>query len=123
LRSTRRLLLIEHDVLMGAGIRLALLEDGFIVDWVKAGAAAEAALQSDSYSVVVIDVGLPRPQCLAILELLYARRNPVPVVIIGAHENADHLDEIAARIRAALRRQTDAGEREATIFALPFSWR
>ena len=108
---------------MGAGIRLALLEDGFIVDWVKAGAAAEAALQSDSYSVVVIDVGLPRPQCLAILELLYARRNPVPVVISGAHENADHLDEIAARIRAALRRQTDAGEREATIFALPFSWR
>jgi hypothetical protein len=45
------------------------------------------------------------------------------VVIIAAHENADHLDEIAARIRAALRRQMAPGEREATIFALPFSWR
>lgn len=116
-----RLLLIERDAMIGAGIRLGLRQDDFVVDWVQDGLAAEQALQSASYSVVLLDLGLPREQCLAILEVLYGRSNPVPLVVIDAHEDADDLDELAARIRAAAHRQH--GEREEAMFALPFSWR
>lgn len=131
-----RLLLIEDDVMVGAGVRLGLRQEDFVVDWVQDGPAAETALQSESYSVVVLDIGLPRKHCLMILEALHRQSNPVPVVIIDLHEtevrpamdggdpacDAVDLDELAARIRAASRRQADYSERGNTIFALPFSW-
>ena len=131
-----RLLLIEDDVMVGAGIRLGLRQDDFVVDWVQDVPAAETALQSESYSVVVLDVGLPRKHSLMILEALHRQSSPIPVVIIDLHGtevrrameggdlacNAVDLDELAARIRAAARRQADYGERANSIFALPFSW-
>ena len=120
-RSAIRLLLIEDDVMVAARIRLRLREDDFVVDWVQDGTAAEQALQSASYSVVLLDLGLPRKECLAILETRYGRSDPVPLVVLEAQENAVDLDELAARIRAAVRRQH--GEREDRMFALPFSWR
>lgn len=115
-----RLLLIGDDAMVAAGIRRRLRGD-FLVDWVKDGVAAEQALESASYSVALLDLGLPRRQCLAILEALYGRLDPVPLVVLEAQENAVDLDELAARIRAAVRRQH--GEREDRMFALPFSWR
>lgn len=115
-----RLLLIERDAMIGAGIRLGLRQDDFVVDWVQDGAAAEHALLSASYAVVLLDLALPRKECLAILELLYARSNPVPVLVIDACQD---LEELAARLRAAARSQTQRAEREPAMFALPFSWR
>jgi len=109
--------------MVGAGIRLGLRQDDFVVDWVQDAVAAESALQSGSYSVVVLDLGLPRKECLAILEVLYGRSHPVPVVVVDTHKTADDLDELAARIRAAVHRQAQRAEREDAMFALPFSWR
>lgn len=116
-----RLLLIENDVIVGAGIGLGLHD--FAVDWVRDGLAAQRALQSESYSVVVLDLGLPRQQCLAILEALYMRTNPVPLVVIDAQESGDDLAEVLRRIRAAVCRQAQRGGREEAMFTLPFSWR
>jgi DNA-binding response OmpR family regulator len=119
----KRLLLIEHDVTVAAGIRRALREDEFIIDRVRDGPAAERALQFASYSVVVLDLGLPRKQCLAILDDLYARSHPIPMVVIDAQQSESDPDALAARIRAAVRRKTQRRKHEDRPFALPFSWR
>jgi DNA-binding response OmpR family regulator len=114
-----RLLLVEHDVMLGTGIAFALRQDDFVVDWVQDGAAAENALQSGAYSVVILDPGLPRKHSLAFLEALHRRSKAIPVLFIDALVD---VDELVRRVRAAARRQADSAEGENTIFALPFSW-
>jgi len=120
-----RLLLVEDDVMVGASIRLGLRQDEFVVDWVQDAAAAENALQSHCYSVVILDLALPRKHSLAVLEALHRRNDAVSVVFIDADRlsKAVDLEELGRRIRAAARRKVDRGERENTIYALPFSWR
>jgi two-component system response regulator QseB len=119
-----RLLLVEDDAMIGASIHAGLREEGYVVDWVREGVAAEAALAAESaYAVVLLDLGLPRKDGFAILEGLRTRRDPVPVLVITARDavadrvrgldlGADDylvkpfdLVELSARIRALLRRQ------------------
>jgi len=117
-----RLLLVEDDAMIGAGIRSGLHHEEFAVDWVQDGRAAELALQAEKYSAVLLDLGLPRKDGYALLEDLRRHKDPVPVIIItardavadrvkGLNEGADDylvkpfdLDELAARIRAVVRR-------------------
>lgn len=125
-----RLLLVEDDSLLGDGIRAGLLQAGFVVDWVKDGQAAKLALQAESYALVVLDLGLPRLSGTELLKWLRASGNVTPVLILTARDTvADRvggldagaddylikpfdLDELAARIRALLRR---AGGRAAPL--------
>ena len=39
-----RLLLVEDDPMIGAAVERGLRQDGFVVDWLRDGAAADAAL-------------------------------------------------------------------------------
>ena len=56
-----RLLLVEDDAMIGASVRAGLRQDGYVVDWVQDGAAAEAALAAEpAYALVLLDLGLPR---------------------------------------------------------------
>jgi DNA-binding response OmpR family regulator len=123
-----RLLLVEDDRMIGAGIRKGLQQEGHVVDWVQDGAAAEAALAAESYALVLLDLGLPRKDGFAVLDGLRARRNRVPVLILTARDaiaervkGLDHgaddylvkpfsLEELAARIRAVLRRHAGRAE-------------
>lgn len=117
-----RLLLVEDDPLLGDGIRVGLSLAGFVVDWVKDGQAAKLALQAEVYALVVLDLGLPRLSGTELLKWLRGTGNDVPVLILTARDTiADRvsgldagaddylvkpfdLDELAARIRALLRR-------------------
>jgi two-component system response regulator QseB len=117
-----RLLLMEDDAMIGESIRAGLRQDGHVVDWVSDGRAAEIALQTEPYALVLLDLGLPRKDGFALLEELRRRGNRVPVLILTARDavadrvkgldrGADDylvkpfdLDELAARIRAVLRR-------------------
>jgi len=128
-----RLLLVEDDAMIGAGIRMGLRQEEFVVDWVQDGRAAELALASETYAGVLLDLGLPRKDGFAVLEDLRRRKNRVPVLIItardavadrvrGLNEGADDylvkpfdLDELAARIRAVLRRQAGRAEPRVTF--------
>lgn len=119
-----RLLLVEDDAMIGAGIQSGLRLDDFVVDWVQDGRAAELALQSERYAAVLLDLGLPRKDGYALLQDLRKRNDLVPVLIItardavpdrvkGLDEGADDylvkpfdLGELAARIRAVVRRRT-----------------
>jgi DNA-binding response OmpR family regulator len=123
-----RLLLVEDDPMIGESIRKGLRNEGFVVDWVQDGQAAELAIDSEPYALVLLDLGLPRKDGFSVLAGLRSRRNRVPVLIITARDavtdrvrgldgGADDylvkpfdLDELAARVRAVLRRQAGRAE-------------
>ncbi len=123
-----RLLLVEDDPMIGEGIRDGLGQEGFAVDWVRDGAAAEAALGAEPYAAVLLDLGLPRKGGLEVLRAARAQRNDVPILVITARDavadrirgldaGADDylvkpfdLDELAARVRALVRRAEGRAE-------------
>jgi DNA-binding response OmpR family regulator len=55
-----RILLVEDDALLGDALQAGLRAAGHAVDWLRDGAAAEAALAAEQFAAVVLDLGLPR---------------------------------------------------------------
>ena len=55
-----RILLAEDDPMIGASVRRGLAQDGFTVDWVPDGRAAELALAERVHDALLLDLGLPR---------------------------------------------------------------
>lgn len=125
-----RLLLVEDDAMIGASVQDGLRQDGFAVDWVRDGNAAELALANERYDLVLLDLGLPGKSGLDVLAALRKRGSVVPVLILTARDavgdrvkgldsGADDylvkpfdLDELAARVRALLRRAAGRAEPE-----------
>ena len=118
-----RLLLVEDDAMIGESVRTGLRRDGFTVDWVRDGRAAELALANAVYDLMLLDLGLPKKDGLEVLKTLRRSGNKIPVLVLTARDSvgdritgldngADdylvkpfELDELSARIRALLRRQ------------------
>jgi two-component system response regulator QseB len=73
-----RLLLVEDDSMIGSTVRQGLQQDGFTVDWVRDGRAAELAITNDVYDVLLLDLGLPRKDGLDVLTTLRHRGNRMP---------------------------------------------
>jgi two-component system OmpR family response regulator/two-component system response regulator QseB len=117
-----RILLAEDDPLLGDGLRAGLRQRGFLVDWVRDGVAAERELRAQPYAAAVLDLGLPlrdgmavlaaiRRDSIAVPVLVLTARDAVPDRILGLDNGADDyvvkpvdLDELAARLRALVRR-------------------
>ena len=124
LKKAMRILLVEDDELLGDGLAAGLRHCGYNVDWLQDGESARAALATDDYAALVLDLGLPRLDGMAVLRLLRAEGNAIPVLILTARDStwdkvggldsgADDylvkpvdLDELAARLRALARRST-----------------
>nr|WP_155453883.1 response regulator transcription factor [Massilia eburnea] len=118
-----RLLLVEDDDMIGDSIEAGLRSENYALDWVRDGASAELAAAANSYDLVLLDLGLPRREGMAVLRTIRARGNDVPILVVTAREGtaariealdagADDylgkpfdLDELLARIRALLRRR------------------
>jgi len=118
-----RVLLAEDDAMIGAAVRDRLRGQGFAVDWVRDGRAADAALTGDVYDLLLLDLGLPGREGLAVLKALRGRGSTLPVVILTARDAVDDrvagldagaddyvvkpfdLKELEARLRAVLRRR------------------
>jgi DNA-binding response OmpR family regulator len=117
-----RVLLVEDDPQLGDGLTVGLRQLGFAVDWVKDGIAADHALASEDFDLLVLDLGLPRLSGMDLLRRLRGRGQTLPVLILTARDatadkiagldsGADDylvkpvdLDELAARARALTRR-------------------
>lgn len=131
-----RVLLVEDDAMIGESIRKGLKHEGYVVDWVQDGRAGEIAIESEPYALVLLDLGLPRKDGLAVLAGLRGRKDRVPVLILTARDavtdrikgldsGADDylvkpfdLDELTARMRAVLRRHAGRAEPVLTHGAL-----
>lgn len=128
-----RLLLAEDDQMIGESVQRGLRQDGYAVDWVRDGSAAERAVADHDYDLVLLDLGLPQKDGIRFLEDLRRRRNRIPVLVLTARDAVadrvrgldagadDYLvkpfdfDELSARIRALARRQSGRAESEALI--------
>jgi two-component system response regulator QseB len=123
-----RILLVEDDLMVGEAVRKGLRQDGFAIDWVQDGKAADSALEQEDYALLLLDLGLPQKNGLAVLQGLRSRGSQIPVLITTARDavadrvagldaGADDylikpydLEELSARMRALLRRQSGRAE-------------
>ena len=117
-----RLLLVEDDRAVGQGIRVALGNEGYTLDWLQDGISALHALRSERFDLMLLDLGLPRLDGIDLLRLIRAEQQSLPVLILTARDGTperitgldagadDYLvkpfdvDELKARVRALLRR-------------------
>jgi two-component system response regulator QseB len=123
-----RVLLVEDDPMIAKGMQTALRQDGYAVDGVSDGRRAAEALRTESFDIVLLDLGLPGRDGLEVLRELRGRGDSTPVIIVTARDDmrnriegldagADDyiikpfdLDEIAARMRSVLRRAAGRGD-------------
>jgi DNA-binding response OmpR family regulator len=117
-----KILLVEDDIMIGENIQIALAGENITVDWVKDGSDAEAALATQSYDAVLLDLGLPNKDGIAVLRGMRSRGSAVPVMVVtardtvqqrvlGLNSGADDylvkpfdLEELIARLHALVRR-------------------
>ena len=123
-----RVLLVEDDPMVGEAVRKGLRQDGFTIDWVQDGKSADVALRTEDYAMLLLDLGLPQKDGLAVLRTLRERGSAIPVLITTARDavadrvagldaGADDylikpfdLEELSARMRALSRRQAGRAE-------------
>ena len=121
-----RILLVEDDELLGSAMHDALTRGAYGVEWVRDGAAAYEALQTGGFDLVVLDLGLPKLDGLALLRRIRAGGAQVAVLVVSARDRATDrvtgldagaddylvkpfdLDELFARVRAVQRRMRGA---------------
>ena len=117
-----RLLVIEDNEQLSQLLSAEFEAAGFTADLVTTAGEAQAVLASHHYAAIVLDLGLPDGDGLAVLRELRQRGDPTPVLIltarnavqdrvIGLRNGADDylakpfdFEELLARLQALLRR-------------------
>ncbi len=120
------LLLIEDDAALGAGLKAALEQQRYSVDWATNLDDADKAIDYSAFAAALLDLGLPDGDGLTLLRRLRRRGNALPILVITAksqremrlaalNDGADDyitkpydLDELLARLKAVIRRSTGA---------------
>jgi two-component system response regulator QseB len=117
-----KVLLIEDDMDIGNGVRIALTDQGMSVVWVRRLADALVSLETAAHDIVLLDLGLPDGDGISLLQRLRRDRQTLPVLILTARDalsdkllgldaGADDylvkpfaLSELLSRLRALARR-------------------
>jgi two-component system OmpR family response regulator/two-component system response regulator QseB len=117
-----RILLAEDDAMLGDGLRAGLRQQGFQVDWVRDGLAAEREISTGDYQAAVLDLGLPLKDGMDVLQAIRCKKIATPVLVLTARDavpdrikgldlGADDyvlkpvdLYELGARLRSLVRR-------------------
>ncbi|MCE9657322.1 MAG: response regulator transcription factor [Burkholderiales bacterium] len=133
-----RLLILEDDPQLGDALATGLRQLGHAVDWFTGGTEADAAIDSAPYDAAVLDLGLPGTDGMVWLRRWRERSSALPVLILTARDGVqqriagldagadDYLikpistEELAARLRAMLRRATGRAQAEWTHGALRY---
>ena len=120
-----RILLVEDDKHLGESLHRALVLAQYACDWIDNGDQVFSVLSSTHFDLLVMDIGLPGRSGLEILREIRTKHIRVPVLLLtardsvedkvkGLDEGADdyltkpfELDELYARIRVLLRRDSD----------------
>ena len=119
-----RLLVVEDEEHLAAGLKLNLELEGYAVDIAGTGReAGERLLRADRYAVIVLDVMLPDLDGFELCKRIRGSGNYTPVIMLTARDSAEdrvlglesgaddylvkpfELDELLARVRSMLRRQ------------------
>lgn len=121
-----RILLVEDNERLSEAIKDSLYKAGFEVDAVFEGEEALSVARHQLYDTIILDLGLPDIDGMKVLEALRDQKNTVPVLVLtardalsdkisGLNSGADDymikpfdVDELIARIKALLRRPSQA---------------
>lgn len=119
-----KILLIEDDQMIGGSLSQTLRSAGYALNWCQDAKTGLLAIQAESYSLILLDLGLPDASGLELLRNIRAAKNLTPVLIITARDSIDDrvaglnagaddylvkpfaLAELEARLRALLRRSS-----------------
>ena len=117
-----RILIAEDDAVLADGLTRSLRQSGYSVDCVRDGSAADAALATGQFDLLILDIGLPKLSGFEVLKRLRGRQSTLPVLILTALDGVDDrvrgldlgaddylakpfaLQELEARVRALTRR-------------------
>lgn len=128
-----RVLLAENDVMIGEVFSEALTDEAYTVDWVKDGSQALLALKTESYDIILLDLGLPKVDGMEVLTIIRSAKIDTPVLILTARDGLDdrirgldggaddyvikpfELGEVLARMRVLIRRQQGKAENLLTV--------
>jgi len=133
-----RILLVEDDPELGKGLQQSLAQSAYAVDVARSGAEARAACDATRYEMLILDLGLPDVDGLALLRELRSRGITAPVLILTARGELDDriagldagaddylakpfaLGELEARVRALSRRGSESAPTQLTLGKLEF---
>jgi DNA-binding response OmpR family regulator len=119
-----RILLVEDNRRLSDSLRITLEEDGYAVDTAYDGLDGEEMGLISSYDIIILDIMLPGKDGLEVCRELRDRRISTPILMLTARDALDdrvvgldsgaddylvkpfEVDELRARIRALLRRES-----------------
>lgn len=114
-----RILLIEDDTVLGAGVRDQIGAEGHSVDWVTRLDAAAEYLASAAYDLVLLDLMLPDGLGLPFLREIRRRGDVTPVIILTALDQiSDRIDGLNAGADDYLVKPFDLSELSARLAAV-----
>lgn len=117
-----RLLVVEDNAQLSQLLATGLRKAGYEADFLATAAEARSVLMTTSYAALILDLGLPDGDGLAILRELRHRKDSLPVLVLTARGGLDDrvnglrsgaddylvkpfaLEELIARLEAQLRR-------------------
>lgn len=83
-------LLVEDDELVASGIIAGLRLHAMTVDHVNSALAAQTAIETGHFDVVVLDLGLPDEDGMVLLERLRRLGHSLPILILTARDAVEH---------------------------------
>lgn len=134
-----KILLVEDEEKLARMVELELRYEGYEVAKVFDGRSGLELAQSGQFDLVLLDIMLPHLSGMEVLRRLRREGNTIPVIMLTARDNvvdkvsgldsgADDyvtkpfdIEELLARIRAALRKRPTVRTEENTLTAGPVS--
>jgi DNA-binding response OmpR family regulator len=116
-----RLLIVEDDPMLGAGLKRAVERAGYAADWARTGEEAIAAAAAQPYALMLLDLGLPSVGGMQVMRAVRNLHPATPIIIVTALDGSERrvegldagaddyvvkpfdLEELLARIRARIR--------------------
>ena len=121
-----RILVVEDNKRLSDSLRMTLEDDGYAIDTAYDGPDGEEMALMGTYDVIILDVMLPQKDGFAVCRDLRNKRINTPVLMLTARDALDdrvsgldsgaddylvkpfEVDELRARIRALLRRESSS---------------
>lgn len=120
-----KILILEDNETLADGIHKKLKNSGFIADVFYDGEEGLYTLETSTYDLLILDLGLPGIDGIEIIKKLRKSQQNLPILVISARDKLDQrilgldtgaddylckpfeLDEVIARVQALLRRSNN----------------
>lgn len=123
-----RILVVEDDALVAAGLKQGLTRAGYTVDVAGSAEEAELSVRHETFDLAVVDIGLPRADGLSLIRQWRSQGRGLPVLVLSARSSMEdtisgldvgaddylgkpfRLPELVARVRALIRRSNSVAD-------------